>query len=72
MTPIKPTFLLSPATCSAGPTYPAWIQNIGQTPYIDTVAVKVEKKDGVSIRVAVLNRHPKADWTANLDILDFG
>jgi hypothetical protein len=26
----------------------------------------------VSIRIAVLNRHPKADWIANLDILDFG
>jgi alpha-N-arabinofuranosidase len=46
---------------SSGPTYPVWIQHAGLKPaYIDTVAMITP--DSKSIRVSVLNRHPKADW----------
>ena len=52
-----------------GPTFPVWIQQCNLQPkYIDIVAVfSTPGNDGRSIiRLSVLNRHPTADWKADL------
>ncbi|CAO1636537.1 unnamed protein product [Parajaminaea phylloscopi] len=52
-----------------GPTYPTWIKHIVPPSYIDIVGMIVEG-DKKSIRISILNRHPTADWEANLSFED--
>ncbi|WWC86548.1 uncharacterized protein L201_001425 [Kwoniella dendrophila CBS 6074] len=55
-----------------GPTYPVYIQQGGYKPsYVDSVAVLVETPNGCSIRLSVLNRHPTAEWKADVTFLGF-
>lgn len=50
-----------------GPSFPTFIQQCAFQPrYIDAVAMASADKN--SIRVSVLNRHPTADWDADIQV----
>ena len=64
-----------------GPTHPDHIQLMDMKPaYVDIVAIAVDKGDqgnshlghGSVIRMSILNRHPTADWKADVSVHDMG
>lgn len=41
--------------------------------YVDCVAMALETDKGkVSVRLSVLNRHPKASWNGKIEFVGFG
>jgi alpha-N-arabinofuranosidase len=55
---------------STGTTFPLWLNAVRKPTYIDIVAMYTASSSSSrpSIRLSVLNRHPTADWTLDVEV----